>query len=73
MLEAVEAAGGDAATILKINGYLADLADFPVYDRVYRELIAVDPKPARTTVQIAAFVPPVLVEVDAIASRRRES
>src|SRR2546428_8442105 len=68
LLAAVEEAGGDVTTILKINGYLADLADFPVYDRVYRELIAVDPKPARTTVQIGAFLPPVLIEVDAIAS-----
>jgi 2-iminobutanoate/2-iminopropanoate deaminase len=57
-------------TILKVNGFLADLADFPAYDRIYREVIGVDPKPARTTVQIAAFFPPNLVEVDALAVRR---
>lgn len=73
LLISVERAGGSVETILKISGYLADLADFPVYDRVYRELVAVDPKPARTTVQIGAFAPPILIEVDAIALRRDES
>ncbi|MDX6475896.1 MAG: 2-iminobutanoate/2-iminopropanoate deaminase [Gaiellaceae bacterium] len=63
------AAGGGVETILKINGFLADLADFPVYDTLYREIIGVAPKPARTTVQIAMFVSPILVEVDAIAIR----
>ncbi len=65
----VRAAGGDVETILKVNGFLADLADFPVYDSLFRVIIGVDPKPARTTVQIAAFAPPILVEVDAIAFR----
>jgi 2-iminobutanoate/2-iminopropanoate deaminase len=63
------AAGGGVETILKINGFLADLADFPAYDTLYREIIGVAPKPARTTVQIATFVSPILVEVDAIATR----
>jgi len=62
-------AGGSVETIVKVNGYLADLADFPTYDLVYREIIGVEPKPARTTVQIAAFPPPILVEVDAVALR----
>jgi 2-iminobutanoate/2-iminopropanoate deaminase len=69
MVAIIREAGGGVETILKVNGFLADLADFPVYDRLYREIIGVDPKPARTTVQIAAFVPPILVEVDAIAVR----
>lgn len=71
MVATVCAAGGGVETILKINGFLADLADFPVYDRLYREIVGVDPRPARTTVQIAAFPPPILVEVDAIAVRIR--
>ena len=41
--------------------------DFETYDAVYREVIAVDPNPARTTVQIGAFVEPLRVEVDAVA------
>jgi len=71
LVACVRQAGGDIDTILKVNGYLADMADFPAYDRIYREVIAVDPKPARTTVQVGGFAPPILVEVDAIAAKTR--
>jgi len=71
LVACVREAGGDIDTILKINGYLADMSDFRVYDRIYSELISVDPKPARTTVQVGGFESPILVEVDAIASTRR--
>jgi 2-iminobutanoate/2-iminopropanoate deaminase len=67
LVAVVESAGGGVETILRINGYLASMDDFPTYDRIYREIVAVDPKPARTTVQIGGFVEPLLVEVDAIA------
>jgi 2-iminobutanoate/2-iminopropanoate deaminase len=71
LLTCVKEAGGDIDTIVKINGYLADIADFPVFDRIYRELVSVNPKPARTSVQIGGFAAPILVEVDAIALRKR--
>ncbi|MGH8924087.1 MAG: RidA family protein [Acidimicrobiia bacterium] len=70
LIAAVEAAGGGVETIVKINTYLADLNDFPLYDQIYRELVAVDPKPARTSVQIAAFPAPLKIEIDAVASIR---
>jgi len=70
LIAAVEAAGGGIETIVKVNTYLADLNDFPVYDAIYREMIAVDPKPARTSVQIAAFPAPLKIEIDAVASVR---
>jgi len=54
---------GGVDTIIRINGCLASM----VYDRVYREIIGVEPKPACTTVQIGSFVPPLLVEADAVA------
>ncbi len=73
VIAAVEAAGGSLETMVKINGYLADLDDWPAYDEVYRSIIGVDPKPARTTVQIVRFPPPILVEVDAIAVVRKGS
>jgi enamine deaminase RidA (YjgF/YER057c/UK114 family) len=66
----VSASGGGADTIVRINGFLASMEDFPVYDRIYREVIGVEPKPTRTTVQIGGFVPPLLVEVDAVAVTR---
>jgi 2-iminobutanoate/2-iminopropanoate deaminase len=70
LVAVIQAAGGSIETIVKVNGYLADLSDFPAYDRIYREILAISPMPARTTVQIAAFPPPILVEVDAVAVRR---
>jgi enamine deaminase RidA (YjgF/YER057c/UK114 family) len=41
--------------------------DFETYDEIYRRVIAVQPKPVRTTVQIGGFVDPLLIEVDAVA------
>jgi hypothetical protein len=35
-------------------------------------VIGVDPKPARTSVQIGGFLDPVLIEVDAVAHVVRE-
>ncbi len=67
---AVEALGGDRGTILKVNGYLAHLEDFPEYHRIYAEIFAGTPLPARTTVQIGGFQPPILVELDAVAALR---
>lgn len=70
VIAAVEAAGGSVDTILKVNTYLADLDDFPLYDQIYREVLAVDPKPVRTSVQIAAFPEPLRIEIDAVAAVR---
>src|ERR1700716_2901378 len=49
MIATIREAGGGLETILKVNGFLADIEDFPVYDKLYRELIGVNPMPARTT------------------------
>jgi 2-iminobutanoate/2-iminopropanoate deaminase len=67
LVTVVESAGGSIATILRINGYLQTMDDFEAYDEVYRRVVAVEPKPTRTTVQIGGFVEPLLVEVDAVA------
>jgi 2-iminobutanoate/2-iminopropanoate deaminase len=73
MVAAVEAAGGSLETILKINGYLTTLDDFPAYDAVYRKVIAVHPKPARTTIENGGFIAPCRVEVDAVAVARNRA
>lgn len=70
VIATVEAAGGGVETIVKVNAFLADLDDFPLYDQIYREIINLDPKPARTTVQIAALPHPLRIEVDAVATVR---
>jgi enamine deaminase RidA (YjgF/YER057c/UK114 family) len=67
MVAAVEAAGGSMATIIKVNAYLQTLDDFPAFDAVYRDVLRLDAMPARTTVEVARFFAPMLVEVDAWA------
>jgi 2-iminobutanoate/2-iminopropanoate deaminase len=52
---------------VKVNAYLADLADFEGYNEVYKEFFA-EPYPARTSVQ-AGLPPSVLVEIEAVARR----
>lgn len=72
LISAVEALGGDRGTLLKVTGYLADVEYFPVYHQVYREVIGTGALPARTTIQVGRFDPPILVEFDAIAAVREE-
>jgi len=61
------AAGCGFGDVLKVNAYLADMADFAAYNEVYRGYFS-PPYPARTTVQ-AALAPGLLLEVEAIARR----
>ncbi|ADB50642.1 RidA family protein [Conexibacter woesei] len=67
LLESVAALGGSAGTLLKVTAYLAEMDDWPVWDEVWRERLQLDPMPARTTVQVGAFIPPLLIELDCVA------
>ncbi|MHB1294150.1 MAG: RidA family protein [Anaerolineae bacterium] len=58
----VEAAGAGMADVVKVNAYLRNMDDFPVFNEVYQSFF-VSPFPARTTVQSDLKIP---VEVDAI-------
>ena len=60
---AAEAGGTSLARAVKVNAYLRDMADFAVFNDVYRAYFP-EPRPARTTVQsdLAGFD----IEVDAI-------
>ena len=60
------AAGCGFGDVLKVTAFLADLADFPDYNRVYAEYF-VEPYPARTTVQAGLLG--FRIEVEAIARR----
>ncbi|MCL5076205.1 MAG: Rid family detoxifying hydrolase [Chloroflexi bacterium] len=61
----LEAAGTSMDNVLKVTCYLRDMADFPVWNEVYREYFRGDP-PARVTVQVVlgGGLP---IEVDAVA------
>ncbi len=59
------AAGCTMDDVVKVTAFLADLADFGVYNEVYAEFFA-EPYPARTTV--GAMLPPgLLVEIEVTA------
>lgn len=61
----LRAAGCERSDVLKVNAYLADLADFDGFNAVYREFFE-EPYPARTTVGVA-LPGAILVEIEATA------
>ena len=65
----VEKAGGSMADVVKVNAYLADLANFAVFNEVYATFFA-QPYPARTTVGAVLPGGAVQVEIDVVVSLR---
>ena len=63
----VEKAGGSMADVVKVNAYLADLANFPVFNEIYARYFA-KPYPARTTVGAVLPGGAVQVEIDVVVS-----
>jgi 2-iminobutanoate/2-iminopropanoate deaminase len=61
----LRAAGCGLGDVVKVNAFLADLAQFDAYNAVYREFFD-EPYPARTTVG-ASLPGEILVEIEAIA------
>ena len=55
--------------VVKTTVFLADLADFPEFNRAYGEFFPQHP-PARTTIQAAGLPRGVSVEIDAIAVQK---
>jgi 2-iminobutanoate/2-iminopropanoate deaminase len=69
-LEAVLASAGCSfSDVLKATVYLADMADFPVLNRIYAEAFG-DHKPARSTTQAAGLPRGARVEIDLVAAVR---
>ena len=60
------AAGGSFANVVRTTVYLADLGDFAAMNAVYARF-AIDPAPARSTVQVARLPRDARVEIDVIA------
>lgn len=61
----VEAAGATMADVMRVNVYLADLADFPKMNEIYKKYFP-EPYPARTTVG-SQLLSHISIEVDCIA------
>ena len=65
----VEAAGSSRDRILRATVYIADVAHWPAFNKVYAELLGAH-KPARTVVPVAQLHYGYLVEMDAVAALR---
>jgi 2-iminobutanoate/2-iminopropanoate deaminase len=67
-LEAVlEAADTSLANVVKATAFLTDIDDIEEFNRVYRERTP-EPRPARTTVEVADLAPDARVEVEMVAA-----
>lgn len=66
MLAILAAAGGTPDQLVRVTAYIVDIANWPVFNQVYAELLG-DAKPARTVVPVPQLHHDVLVEVDAVA------
>lgn len=66
----LQAADADWDTVLKINGYVADIEQLPTLNEVYAEIVLPHGAPARTTVEVSRFRGRTRVEFDAVAHRR---
>jgi 2-iminobutanoate/2-iminopropanoate deaminase len=61
----LEAAGASFDDVVRMNVYLADIADYDEFNRMYAELVNTDPRPTRTTV--GAQLADILIEIDCVA------
>jgi 2-iminobutanoate/2-iminopropanoate deaminase len=60
------AAGAGPADVVRCGVYLADIAGFDEMNAVYAEAFPA-PRPARTTIQVAALPGGIKVEIDCVA------
>jgi 2-iminobutanoate/2-iminopropanoate deaminase len=66
----LEAAGASLDSVVRTNVFLTDLALFPRMNAVYGRYFTADPKPARSTIGVAALPLGARVEIEAIAALR---
>ena len=66
----LEAAGSDPDHVVKTTVFLADMNDFAAMNEVYARHFKTDP-PARSTVQAARLPRGALIEIEAIAVRKK--
>jgi 2-iminobutanoate/2-iminopropanoate deaminase len=66
----VEIADFQMTDVVTVNVYLASIGDFAEMTKVYKTMFP-EPRPARTTVQVAGLVNNARVEISAIAVKQR--
>jgi len=62
----LEAGGSSLDNVIKVNIYLADIADRPAVNKVYQEFFPRD-QPGRTCIGNAGFDGNVLIEIECVA------
>lgn len=67
VLAILRAAGSSADAILRATVYIADIAHWPAFNRIYAERLGAH-RPARTVVPVAQLHYGYLVEMDVIAA-----
>jgi len=67
----LDAAGSRWDLVLRVEAYLADGADFPAWNAIWREHFT-PPRPARTTVVTGFAVPGMLIELQVVAGIERD-
>jgi 2-iminobutanoate/2-iminopropanoate deaminase len=66
----LQAAGMDLANVVSVTAYLSNIADFQAFNAAYTEMFTTDPRPTRTTLQVAALVGNAKVELTMVAVRK---
>jgi 2-iminobutanoate/2-iminopropanoate deaminase len=62
------AAGTSLDRVVKSTVFLVDLADFPGMNEVYARHFTSDPKPARSTIQVAKLPAGAAIEIEVVAA-----
>lgn len=62
----LEAGGATFADVVKVTVFLADVADFPVVNEVYRRYFS-EPFPTRSAVQVGGLARGARVEIECLA------
>ena len=62
------AAGTSLDQVVKSTVFLVDLADFPRMNEVYARHFTSDPKPARSTIQVAKLPAGSSIEIEVVAA-----
>lgn len=69
VLSIVDAAGATPEGILKVTAYIVDVENWPMFNRVYQEMLG-RARPARSVVPVPALHHGYLIEIDAVAVRQ---
>ena len=67
----LKTAGMDLSNVVSVTAYLADMADFPRFNEIYREYFKTDPLPARSTVAVKELARNARIELTMTAVRSR--